>query len=157
MARTYNQVTLVGHLGTDPLFSEVNGVPMAKFRMATNRYQGPNMDSVADWHNVVCWRNTAVAVNQYLHSGSRVHVAGPMLQNKWTTQEGRNASRIEIRGDNVIFLDNPGFSPAPAMMADTDEVAPVTDEHADFGNVDDPAFAQDFEEAMAAAAPGEVD
>ena len=155
MARTFNQVTLIGHLGSDPVFTKTDkGTPLVKFRMATDRYQGPDRESIPDWHNVVCWNNNAVAVNQYLHKGSRVHVVGPMLQNRWQSEDGINHSRVEVRADSVIFLDNPNFSPVAETVTDEAfEGIPGTDEN--FGETNEGEFNKEFKDALATA-PSEV-
>ena len=137
MAGTFNQAVLLGHLGNDPKLTYTpNGTPLVKFRMATERYMGPDRKVEADWHSVVVWNKTALAVHQYLKSGSRVEVVGPMVQNTWTTPEGRNASRIEVHAQTVLFLDNPAVSLEPETNENFEEVPPGDE----FEGVADPAF-----------------
>ena len=137
MAGTFNQAVLLGHLGNEPKLTHTpNGTPLVKFRMATERYMGPDRPVQADWHNVVVWNKTAVAVSQYLKKGSRVEVVGPMIQNRWETPEGRNASRIEVHAQTVLFLDNPAVAVEPETNENFEEV-PAGEE---FEGVADPAF-----------------
>ena len=128
MAGTFNQVLLLGRLGADPVLSHTpNGIPLVKFPMATERYMGPDRKVEADWHNVVVWNKTALAVKQYIKKGHRVQVVGPMVLNSWTTNEGQNRNRIEIHGRTVLFLENPKVALEPETN-ETFEETPMSDD-----------------------------
>ena len=69
MSRTINKVELLGRVGTDPEMQYTpGGTAVTKLRLATDRYRKEGEDAT-DWHNIVCWSNTAEAVNQYVAKG----------------------------------------------------------------------------------------
>ena len=83
MSRTINKVELLGRVGTDPEMQYTpGGTAVTKLRLATDRYRKEGEDAT-DWHNIVCWSNTAEAVNQYVAKGDRIYVAGRLVQNSW--------------------------------------------------------------------------
>ena len=106
MARTINQVTLLGRVGADPeLRSTKNGTAVVQLRLATDRYSR-NGPAETDWHNVVVWGKTAEAVACYVRKGDRVHVAGRLQQHSWQTDSGERRSKVEVHASEVIFLDS---------------------------------------------------
>ena len=77
MSRTINKVELLGRIGTDPEMQYTpGGTAVTKLRLATDRYR-KDADNETDWHNIVCWSNTAEAVNQYVAKGDRHLRGGP--------------------------------------------------------------------------------
>ncbi len=108
MARTINQVMLLGRVGADPeLRSTKNGTAVVQFRLATDRYSKSNGgQSETDWHTVVCWGKTAEAVARYVHKGDRVHLCGRLQQHSWQTDSGERRSKVEVHASEVIFLDS---------------------------------------------------
>ena len=108
MSRTINKVELLGRVGTDPEMQYTpGGTAVTKLRLATDRYRRDEEDAT-DWHNVVCWSNTAEAVNQYVSKGQRIYVAGRLVQNTWQTEDGQPRSRTEVHASEVVFLDGNG-------------------------------------------------
>ena len=108
MSRTINKVELLGRIGTDPEMQYTpGGTAVTKLRLATERYRRDEGDAT-DWHNIVCWSNTAEAVNQYVSKGQRIYVAGRLVQNTWQTEDGQPRSRTEVHASEVVFLDGNG-------------------------------------------------
>ncbi len=106
MARTINQVNLLGRVGADPeLRSTKNGTAVVQLRLATDRYS-KNGPSETDWHTVVVWGKTAEAVARYVGTGDRVHVAGRLQQHSWQTDSGERRSKVKVHAHEVIFLDS---------------------------------------------------
>ena len=106
MARTINRVELLGRVGTDPEMSYTpGGTAVTKLRLATDRYRKEG-DDETDWHNIVCWGNTAEAVNEYVGKGQRVYVAGRLVQNSWESEDGQRRHRTEVHTSEVVFLDS---------------------------------------------------
>ena len=106
MARTINQVTLLGRVGNDPELRQTNGgTTVVQLRLATDR-RSQNNESQTDWHTVVVWAKTAEAVAQYVAKGDRVHVTGNLRQRTWQTDSGERRSRVEVHASDVIFLDS---------------------------------------------------
>ena len=96
MSRTINKVELLGRVGTDPEMQYTpGGTAVTKLRLATDRYRKEGEDAT-DWHNIVCWSNTAEAVNQYVAKGDRIYVAGRLVQNSWEGDDGQRRHRTEV-------------------------------------------------------------
>lgn len=123
----YNNVTLVGRLGKDPvLFSTKNGKSLARFSVATARRtkitdeNGESYGKETLWHEVVAWGQVAENCNRYLKKGSGVFVNGE-LRPKVREVNGQKKFSCEISADQVIFL--PGGKKTVALT-ETD-VAPT--------------------------------
>ena len=107
MARTINQVNLLGRVGADPeLRSTKNGTAVVQLRLATDRYSKSNEANETDWHNIICWGKSAEAVARYVGTGDRVHVSGRLQQHSWQTDSGERRSKVEVHASEVIFLDS---------------------------------------------------
>ena len=106
MARTINKVELLGRVGTDPEMQYTpGGTAVTKLRLATDRYRKDGEDET-DWHNIVCWSETAEAVNEYVGKGDRIYVAGRLVQNSWESDDGQRRHRSEVHASEVVFLDS---------------------------------------------------
>lgn len=112
MARSFNQVILVGNMARDPeLRSTQNGRSVASFAVATNRsWQDQNGDiqEQADFHNIVVWEKLAELAEQYLSKGRRVMVVGRLQTRSWDGEDGKKNYRTEIVASELNFLDRPG-------------------------------------------------
>ena len=107
MARSFNQVVLMGNLTRDPeLRSTSNGQSVTSFSLALNRsYKDSegNWQEATDYVDVTAWGGLAERVNQYLSKGRPVLVVG-RLQNRTWEQEGQKRSKVEVVASDVTFL-----------------------------------------------------
>ncbi len=114
MARSFNQVILVGNLTRDPELKTVpSGQSVATFGIATNRVwtdQNGDQQEQADFHNVVAWAKLAELAEQYLAKGRRVMVVGRLHTRSWEGDDGKKNYRTEIVASEINFLDGPGGS-----------------------------------------------
>ena len=117
MARSINQVILLGRLTRDPEQRTTStGKNIASFSIAVDR---AGQDDQADFFNVTAWEKLGDLVMQYLSKGRRVLVQGRLRQDSWDDKEtGKKQSRIEVTATDVTFLDGPseggnGGSSAP--------------------------------------------
>ena len=94
-----NQVTLIGRVGKDPDIREIQSGKVVKFTLATNNY---NKDT--EWHSIVCFKQTADAMAQFLEKGKLVCVIGTIHYNKFTDKEGINKVYTEIIANQVQLL-----------------------------------------------------
>lgn len=112
MARSFNQVIIVGNLARDPeLRSTSSGRSVASFAVATNRVwtdQNGEQQEQADFHNVVVWEKLAELADQYLSKGRRVMIVGRLQTRSWEGDDGKKNYRTEIVANEVNFLDGPG-------------------------------------------------
>jgi single-strand DNA-binding protein len=118
MARSINQVILMGRLTRDPeQRTTTGGKTIASFSIAVDR--GGDSDA-ADFFEVTAWEKLGDLVIQYLGKGRRVLVQGRLRQDSWDDKEtGKKRSRVEVTATDVTFLDGPsdgqaGNSSAPS-------------------------------------------
>jgi len=106
MARSINQVILLGRLTRDPEQRTTStGKTIASFSIAVDRQ---SQDDSADFFNVTAWEKLGDLVIQYLAKGRRVLVQGRLRQDSWDDKEtGKKQSRIEVVATDVTFLDGP--------------------------------------------------
>ena len=106
MAKTINKVELLGRVGADPEMKyTASGVAVTQLRLATDRVRKGG-EAETDWHSVVVWDKLADAVAQYVEKGQRIYVAGRLVQNSWTGDDGQRRYRTEIHAQDVVFLDS---------------------------------------------------
>ena len=106
MARSINQVILMGRLTRDPeQRTTTTGKTIASFSIAVDR---GGQEDAADFFNVTAWEKLGELVMQYLAKGRRVLVQGRLRQDSWDDKEtGKKQSRIEVVATDVTFLDGP--------------------------------------------------
>jgi single-strand DNA-binding protein len=105
MARSINQVILMGRLTRDPEQRTTStGKTIASFSIAVDR---GGQDDAADFFDVTAWEKLGELVMQYLGKGRRVLVQGRLRQDSWDDKEtGKKRSRIEVTATDVTFLDS---------------------------------------------------
>ena len=109
MARSINQVILMGRLTRDPeQRTTPSGRTVVSFGIAVDR---PTQDDQADFFDVTAWEKLGELVVQYLSKGRRVLVQGRLRQDSWDDKEtGKKRSRVEVTATDVTFLDGPSDS-----------------------------------------------
>ena len=104
-----NRVLLVGRLAADPE-SQVTegGRPMAKLRLAYNRRY---MNRDGEWTSeegffrVTAWGPLATRCEERCRVGDAVLVEGRLRESRWTTQEGKSRSSVEVVADRLQRLN----------------------------------------------------
>jgi single-strand DNA-binding protein len=111
MARSLNQVTLMGNLTRDPELRQTpNGQNVCSFSLALNRsYKDASGEwqEATDYIDIVAWGPLAERVTQYLTKGRRCLVQGRLQSRSWE-QEGQKRSKVEVLANDVTFLDSRG-------------------------------------------------
>jgi single-strand DNA-binding protein len=125
MARSLNQVTLMGNLTRDPELRQTpTGQNVTSFSLALNRAykdQSGEWQEVTDYIDIVCWGPLAERVAQYLSKGRRCLVQGRLQSRSWE-QDGTKRSKVEVLANDVTFLDSRGASSDDAStISDTTE------------------------------------
>ncbi len=112
--RGLNKVTLIGNLGKDPDFQQLEAGPpggnvaVAKFSLATTesfKDKNGQTHTTTDWHTVVLWRNLAELANKYLQKGSLVYIEGKLKTRQYDDKEGNRRYVTEIVAEQLIMLD----------------------------------------------------
>lgn len=111
MARSFNQVILMGNLTRDPDLRQIpSGQSVCAFSLALNRSY---KDSSGEWQeatdfiDIVAWAQLGERVAQYLSKGRRCMVVGRLQSRSWE-QEGQKRSKVEVLAQDVTFLDGRG-------------------------------------------------
>jgi single-strand DNA-binding protein len=111
MARSFNQVVLMGNLTRDPeLRSTPNGQNVCSFSLALNRsYKGAdgNWQEATDYVDVTAWGPLGERVSQYVTKGRPVLVSGRLQSRSWE-QDGQKRSKVEVVAQDVTFLGGRG-------------------------------------------------
>jgi single-strand DNA-binding protein len=111
MARSFNQVILMGNLTRDPELRQTpNGSNVCSFSLALNRsYKGAdgNWQEATDFIDVVAWGPLGERVAQYLSKGRPCLVNGRLQSRSWE-QDGQKRSKVEVNAQDVTFLGGPG-------------------------------------------------
>ena len=111
MARSFNQVVLMGNLTRDPELRQTpNGQNVCSFSLALNRsYKGAdgNWQEATDYIDVVAWGPLGERVAQYLSKGRPCLVNGRLQSRSWET-DGQKRSKVEVVAQDVTFLGGAG-------------------------------------------------
>lgn len=135
MARSFNQVILMGNLTRDPELRQTpNGQSVCSFSLALNRsYKGSDGEwqEATDYVDVVAWGPLGERVAQYVTKGRPVLVNGRLQSRSWE-QEGQKRSKVEVNAQDVTFLGGRGDGDAaPSPSASTDKAAKSKTKKAD--------------------------
>jgi single-strand DNA-binding protein len=107
MARSFNQVVLMGNLTRDPeLRTTPNGQSVCSFSLALNRsYKNADGDwqEVTDYVDIVAWAALGERVAQYLSKGRPALVSGRLQSRSWE-QDGQKRNKLEVVAQDVTFL-----------------------------------------------------
>ena len=124
-----NSVVLMGRLTYEPeLKTTTRGLSVIRFQMA-------------DFIDVVAWRQTAEFISRYFHKGSMIAVEGSIQTNNFTDRDGNKRKSVEVVANQVSFCGskaetqgaNPAFSqPAPSYStADNSDFEEIVDDDDD--------------------------
>ncbi len=126
MARSLNQVTLMGNLTRDPELRQTpTGQNVTSFSLALNRSykdSGGEWQEATDYIDIVCWGPLAERVAQYLSKGRRCLVQGRLQSRSWE-QDGQKRSKVEVLANDVTFLDSRGGDSEAASVGSGGESA----------------------------------
>ncbi|CAN5680691.1 hypothetical protein BH23PAT2_BH23PAT2_09120 [soil metagenome] len=108
MARSVNQVIMMGNLTRDPELRQTpTGRSVVNFSLALNsayKDAGGEWQEKTDFIDVVAWTGLAERVAQYLSKGRRCLVQGRLQSRNWE-QDGQKRTKVEVIANDVTFLD----------------------------------------------------
>lgn len=111
MARSFNQVTLMGNLTRDPELRQIpSGQSVCSFSLALNRsYKNAEGEwqEVTDYVDVTAWAALGERVAQYVTKGRPVLVSGRLQSRSWE-QDGNKRTKVEVVANDVTFLGSRG-------------------------------------------------
>lgn len=134
MARSFNQVILMGNLTRDPeVRSTPSGQSVTSFGLALNRsYKGQdgNWVEATDFVDITAWGPLGERVAQYVTKGRPVLVSGRLQSRSWE-QDGQKRSKVEVVANDVTFLggrgEGEGGGSAPSGGSTSAKAAPKQD------------------------------
>src|SRR5258707_2464158 len=110
MARSFNQVILMGNLTRDPELRQIpSGQSVCSFSLALNRsYKSKEGEwqEATDYIDVVAWGPLGERVAQYLTKGRPALVNGRIQSRSWG-KDGQKRSKVEDVCPDVTFLGSP--------------------------------------------------
>ena len=124
-----NKVMLIGNVGRDPEVRYLDGnnpnqgaTKVAQFTLATTeryRDRSGELRENTEWHNIVCWRNSADVAEKFIRKGTQVYIEGKLRTRSWTDQTGNKRFTTEVAVDNLQLLGkrdpaNPAAPLAPS-------------------------------------------
>ena len=128
MSSDINVVTLVGRLTRDiEVKATKDGTPVGEIGLAVNgrKKTGEDWTDEVSFFDVTLFGKRAVSLAPYLLKGTTIAMQGSLRQNRWTTQEGKNRSRVGIRISDIQLLSSiKQQAPAPeesSRAADFDD------------------------------------
>lgn len=130
MARSFNQVVLMGNLTRDPELRQTpNGQNVCSFSLALNRsYKGTDgtWQEATDYIDVVAWGPLGERVAQYLNKGRPCLVNGRLQSRSWES-DGQKRSKVEVVAQDVTFLGgaNEGGNTGGSFQGTTDSSRPA--------------------------------
>ena len=107
MARSINQVILMGRLTRDPeVRTTSTGKNITSFSIAVDR---GGQEDQADFFDVTAWEKLGELVSQYLSKGRRCLVQGRLRQDSWDDKEtGQKRSKLRVVCENLQMLGSGG-------------------------------------------------
>ena len=120
---SYQELTLIGHLGRDPEMSFTpGGQAVTKFPVAVNRRVrnalGEQVRETA-WFQITAWERQAENANLFLQKGSQVMVKGRLTPDPgtgsprlWQRRDGSLAASYEVTAQEIIYLSRREGTPA---------------------------------------------
>ena len=92
-----NKATLIGYVARDPESIETrSGSTIAKTAVATSTYAGKDRDNRTDFHNIVCFGQTASFLSSYVGKGDEVYVEGEIQNSSYEDKDGNKRYKTEI-------------------------------------------------------------
>lgn len=101
-----NKILLIGNLTRDPESNTTSsGVNFTRFNVAVNRpFANSSGERVADYFDVICWRQLADRCAKYLYKGSKVGINGSVQRRQYEDRDGIKRTTFDVVADEVEFL-----------------------------------------------------
>ena len=126
----YDELKLIGNLGSDPEMRYAGETAVTNFSLATNRkwtgQDGQKHEQVV-WWRVSAWGKLAEICQKYLTKGRTVFVEGQIQPDDngqprtFQLKDGSWAASYEVRASKVLFLGSKGET---VPISGTDEDLP---------------------------------
>ena len=114
-----NKAIILGFAAKDPEIREVGGAKCATFSVpTTKKFKGKdgNIQEKTAWHNIVCWRNTADIVENYVKKGTQIYIEGEIDYRSWESN-GEKKYATDIVASTIQLLGKKDSQSAPQSPA----------------------------------------
>ena len=123
-----NRIFIIGRIWADlERKNTPSGVAVTSFTVAVNRPKNKDGDQIADFIDIVAWRNTAEFICKYFSKGSAILIEGTLQTRTYEDKEGKKRKVFEVLANNVDFIDskakNSDSGSFDANMPDFEEVS----------------------------------
>ena len=101
-----NRVVIVGRLVRDPeLRKTASDRSVVAFTVALDNRTTNNGEKSTSYIPCTAWNSTAESIAKFMKKGSLVGVDGHLNQRRYTANDGRKVSVVEVIADSVQFLE----------------------------------------------------
>ena len=100
----YSKTVIVGNLARAPDSKSVKDSTLTKLVVAVSDPYNKDKTSYID---VDTWGKTAENCKKYLTKGRQILAEGRLVQDVWEKEDGKKASKLYVRADNVQFMAKP--------------------------------------------------
>lgn len=124
-----NSILIEGNVVRDALVKETpRGTQVCTFSIASNRYyrQDDEYEQETSFFEVETWAKLAEACGKNCLKGRGIRVVGRLKQDRWTSPEGKNFSKVKVVAEHVEF--KPQFKNKAVLQPDLEDT--VEDEDA---------------------------
>lgn len=101
------------------------------------RFKDGNGKRETDFFDLVAFGKTAEFMKNYFHGGSMIGISGRLQQERWSSPEGQNRSKVSIIVENAYFTGNKDDSEHPAQVNESTQAQAQTSMTADFMDIPD--------------------
>ena len=103
------------------------GTQVCTFSIASNRYyrQDDEYEQETSFFEVETWAKLAEACGKNCLKGRGIRVVGRLKQDRWTSPEGKNFSKVKVVAEHVEF--KPQFKNKTALQPDLEETMDAED------------------------------
>ena len=129
-----NKIILIGNLTRYPESNTTSsGVNFTRFNVAVNRpFANSSGERVADYFDVICWRQLADRCAKYLYKGSKVGINGSVQRRQYEDRDGIKRTSFDVVADEVEFLTPKTMSPnrdagSQGYVPDEPSAPPISD------------------------------
>jgi len=105
-----NKVLLIGRLTKDPVIRYLpSGTPVTEFAIAYNRRYKVNEEWKEESHffDIKAYGKLAEGLVERLSKGYMIVVEGRLIQERWTSKEGEQRSKVRVVAENVRIVSKP--------------------------------------------------
>lgn len=124
------EAKVLGNLTADPVLNdreyvnkntaEIVKTKVCNFTVAANNGFGENKQT--QYFRVTAWRGLAESCAKYLKRGRGVYVSGPISLNNYVDKNNNLRAVMEIRADQIQFLNDKNGVETPAEEASPDDM-----------------------------------